>query len=315
MSAADRVKYTYVKEATLGTTPAGPAMSPLRITGESLKVGFETAVSNELSSDRSEREQIVVGSNVGGDLQHELLWDGHNDFIAGACGQSAWTGAGPYTLDNGVSMPSFSILKQFTDLTDANHLFKGCVVNGWTLTVPKKGIVTGSFNLMGMTFANGTQDALLGTVPAPTFPAITTTDPVSGSSVTSLLLDDVPFTSCVDNISFQFSNNIRPQECLGNQAPTNFTLGRMQLTFSAEIYFKDEVLFNKYKNGQSFELDLVLTLDGNDTFGIEIPRAKFEDMEVVAGGTGTDVIAKCKGRALFDPTDARMFRLTRTLVA
>lgn len=312
MSAADRVKYTYVKEVTPGLTPASPAMSPLRITGESLKIGYETVVSNELSEDRTEREQIVVGSNVGGDLNHELLWDGHNDFIAGACGQAAWSGAGPFTLDNGVAMPSFSILKQFQDVTDANHLFKGCVVNGWSLNVPKKGIVTGSFSMMGMTFANGTQLAVLGA--SPTFPAVTATDPVSGSSVTSLLLDDVPFTSCVDNITFQFSNNIRPQECLGSQAPVGFVLGRMQLTFTAEIYFKDEVLFNKYKTGTAFELDLVLTLDGNDTFGIEIPRCKFEDMEVVAGGTGTDVIAKCKGRALFDPTDSRMFRLTRILV-
>lgn len=314
MSSADRVKISWVKEVTPGTTPNNPAFKAARLTGESLKVMFQTEQSKELDPNRVERELIKVGESVGGDLNHELLWDAHEDFIAAVLGRSTWTvdGVNPKIkrIANGNDQQSFSILKQFEDLSNVNHLFKGLMFNTWALTIPKKAIMTGVFGVTGMGFANGAMPLGMG---APTFAAATNTDPYNSSShITSILLDDVPFTSCIDQLSLSVTNNLRPQECLGSAAPTGFTQGKIQITGSADIYFKTEDLFNKYKNATAFELDLGLTDNDTNKLDFELPRCKFEDMEIVASGGNTDIIAKCKFRALWDPTDQRVIQITST---
>ena len=286
MSSSDRVKISWVKEATPGTTPNNAAFKAARLTGESLKVMFQTEQSKELDSNRVERELIKVGESVdGGDPKIKRI-------------------------ANGNQLPFFSILKQFEDLTDVNHLFKGLVFNTWALTIPKKAIMTGVFGVTGMGFANGAMPLGLGT---PTFTAAGNSDPYNSSNhLTALLLDDVPFTSCVDTMSLSVTNNIRPQECLGSAAPTGFTQGKIQITGSADIYFKTEDLFNKYKAATAFEIDLGLTDNDGQKLDFELPRCKMEDMEVVASGGNTDIIAKCKFRALWDPTDERVIQITST---
>lgn len=317
MSSADRVKLLYVKETVPGTTPNAPALKTLRATGESLKRSIQTDTSKELDENREEREMIIIGASTAGDIQHELLWDGQEDFIAAVVGRDTWTvdGVNPKlkTVVNSNDLPHFSIIKQFKDLADINHKFIGMVVNGWSLTIAKKSIITGAFSLTGRGFANGTMATVVTGVA--TYPAVTNTDPMNGSShVTSLLLDDVPFTSCIDNLTLSITNNIRPQECLGSIDPTGFTQGRLQITCSADIYFKDETLFNKYKMGTAFELDVNLTDNDGNQLSFELPRCKFEDVEVLATGTNGDVMAKCKFRALRDPTDGRMIKIASTAV-
>lgn len=313
MSSSDRVKYSWVAEGVPGITPASPQMRALRITGESLKIGFDTDTSKELSEDRVERELIVIGSTVGGDINHELLFDAHQQFMSAVLGRTGWTvdAVNPKksTIDNGSALPAFSILKQFTDLVNVNHLFKGLRVNTWNLTFPKKGIITGTFGLMGQGFQNGAIGTVL--TGAPTFPAATNTDPMNSSShITSILMDDIPFTSCMDTMGFQYTNNLRPQDCLGSMAPVDHTQGRLQITMTSDIYFKDETLFNKFKSGIPFSFNLNMTDNDANQLQWDYPRAKFEDMEIVASGTNQDVIARCRARFLYDPVDGRLVRMT-----
>jgi hypothetical protein len=311
MSSADRVSVFFVKEVTKGVTPDDADFSAARITGESLKVSFETETSKELDPDRNEREQILVGRTVSGDLMHELYFADHDELIAAALG-SVWGApgvGGAYAMSHGSTLSYFSVLKRFTDLTNINHIFKGCVVNTWSLNIPKKGIVTGSFGLMGMDFDNG---GILSVTPGTaTFGTASDNDPFGGATIESITFDNVPFTSCVDSLSFQFTNNIRAQECAGSLGPTDFTLGRFQATGSADVYFKDETLFAKYKDAEGFQIKVVLVDPDGNKFSIEFYRAKFDDMEVVAGGTNTDIVAKCKFRALYDSVSGRMVRLVQ----
>lgn len=313
MSSADRVKFSYAVEATPGTTPNNATMRALRITSDSLKITYQNDQSKELSDDRVEREQIIIGATVGGDLNHEMLFDAHQDFIAAVMGRTVWTvdGVNPKksTIDNGNALPAFSILKQFSDLSNVNHLFKGNRVNTWNVTIPKKGIITGVFGVMGQGFANGAIGSVL--TGAPTFPVASNTDPMNSSShISAILMDDIPFTSCVDTMGFQFTNNLRPQDCLGSLIPTDYTQGRLQCTISQDIYFKDETLFNKFKNSTAFGLNLNLTDNDGNQLQFDFSRVKYEDMEIVAGGTNQDVIARCRARAFWDPVDGRMVRIT-----
>jgi hypothetical protein len=311
MSSADRVKYFFVEEATPGTTPNDAAMEALRITGESLKVNFQNDQSKELRADRTEPEQIIIGANVSGDMNIELLWDGHDAFLAAVCGQDDWTPGvtGTKTLTNGVAGKTYSVLKQFSDLSAINHLFKGLVVNTFNLNIQKKSIITGSFGLMGMTFANGAIGGLLSGTP--TFALASTTDPMNGSShITDIKMNGSTMTAAIDKESISITNNYKPIEQLGQLSPTGHTQGRIVVTGTMDIYFKTEVEFNMYKSGTAFSHEIEFTDNDGNQLLMLFDRCKFEDMEVVAGGTNQDIIAKGKWRALYDSANNRVFQLT-----
>lgn len=311
MSSADRVKYFFVAEATPGVTPADAAFKAARITGESLKINYQTDQSKELRADRTEPEQIIIAANTSGDLNHELLWDAHEDLIAAVFGQDAWTDgvAGTKTITNGVAGKTFSLLKQFTDLSAVNHLYKGLVVNTWNLNIQKKSILTGAFSLMGMTFENGAIGTIL--TGTPTYAAASATDVINGSSnITSILIDGVAATSKIDKAAISITNNYKPQEELGELSPTGYTQGRIQVTGTLDHYFKTETEFNKYKGGHPFGFEIRFTDNDGNQLQLLLDRCKYEDMEVVAGGTNQDIIAKGKFRALYNPATDRVLRLT-----
>lgn len=311
MSSADRVKYFHVKETVPGVTPADAAFQAARITGESLKINYQTDQSKELRADRTEPEQIIIAANVSGDMNHELLWDAHEDYIAAVLGQDDWTAGvtGTKTLVNGVAGKTFSVLKQFADLTAVNHLYKGLVVNTWTLNVQKKSILTGAFSLMGMAFDNGAIGTLL--TGTPTYAVASDTDVLNGSSnITAILIDGAPATARIDKAAITITNNYRPQEELGELSPTGYTQGRIQVTGTMDHYFKDEDEFNKYKSGAPFAFGINFTDNDGNQLHLLFDRCKYEDMEVLAGGTNQDIIAKGKWRALYDPTNNRVLQLT-----
>ena len=313
MSSADRVQYYYVKETTPGTLQNAAAFKALRITGESLKNSIQYDQSKELRADRTEPEQVIIAASVAGDVNHELLWDGQEDLIAAVCGQDDWTVVDPNvrTLKNGIAGKSFAVLKRFTDLADINHLFNGVYVNTWSLNIQKKAIITGTFGLVGMSAINGAiADLCPGTE---TYAAASATDPMNGSShITALKIDGAAATSKIDKCSLMITNNYKPEEELGELNPTGFTQGRIVVTGTMDVYFKTELEYNKYKNGTPFSFGIDFTDTDGNQLDLLFDRCKFEDMEVVAGGTNQDIIAKGKFRALYNSATDRVFLITST---
>src|SRR6478609_2295940 len=61
-----------IAETVVGTTPATPAFSALRITGETLVANFETLVSNELRADASVADIRRTGVSVSGEVNLEI---------------------------------------------------------------------------------------------------------------------------------------------------------------------------------------------------------------------------------------------------
>ncbi len=316
MSSADRVKYFYVKETAIGVLQAAAAFKALRITGESLKANYQYDQSKELRADRTEPEQIIIAANVMGDINTELLWDAHDDFLAAVCGQDDWTTVDPdtKTLKNGVAGDSFAILKQFSDLTDVNHLFNGIFVNTWNLNIQKKSILTTTFGLMGMAHSNGGIAALA--AGSETYAAASATDPMNGSShITAIKINGVASTSAIDKETVSITNNYKPQEELGELSPTGYTQGRIQVTGTMDIYFRTEDEYNRYKDGVAFSHEIQFTDNDGNQLHLLFDRVKFEDMEVVASGTNQDIIAKGKWRALYNVATDRVFQLTSIAAA
>jgi hypothetical protein len=89
MSDSSSVQLYYLEESVWGTTP-GSALKELRFTQESLAQATETAVSEEIRSDRMVSDIIRTSINAGGDVGIELSYGAHDDLIAGALA-NAWT--------------------------------------------------------------------------------------------------------------------------------------------------------------------------------------------------------------------------------
>lgn len=81
---ANRAKIKYVLETSFGTTPVGPSMKEVRLTGESLSHNKTTVLSEELRSDRQRSSLIETAANAGGDVSIELSHNTYDDFIEAA---------------------------------------------------------------------------------------------------------------------------------------------------------------------------------------------------------------------------------------
>jgi len=284
MSSSNRVRLSIIREVTKGVTPNTPAMQVMRWLSESLNYNTQNVQSDEIRDDRSKGPLVLVGHDVAGDISFEMSHGTFNTLLEAAfC--SSFTGTTTKLLVNGSTIHYHSVLKQFMDLTTTQMTFKGCVVDAMSLSFQKRAKVEGSFSLMGMDV-----DTVLTT--GSTFLPITTS-PVwnTSSNVVSITMDAVPMTSCVDKVSLNIKNGVRPITCLGKKGAVEFDVGDFDLTGSMDLYFKDLTTFNQYKNGTKFALAITIEDDlGNDTI-ISMPQVQFETLSVVAGGGNQDVMA------------------------
>ncbi|WP_439515210.1 phage tail tube protein [Oceanibaculum nanhaiense] len=90
MADSNRVSLRSVRESVWGETPASPAMTALRITGESLKYQMRTARSNEIRPDRMVADIPQVGASVSGDIGMELSYGSADDFLMAALFADDW---------------------------------------------------------------------------------------------------------------------------------------------------------------------------------------------------------------------------------
>jgi len=92
MTIADtsRGEVSYVKEVTIGTTPAA-ALTELRFTGESLSQNKTTKTSDEIRSDRQITDLVAVDSEPSGEINVEHSYDNLDDFMPAALLSSGWS--------------------------------------------------------------------------------------------------------------------------------------------------------------------------------------------------------------------------------
>lgn len=81
---ANRAALYRTKEVTWGTTPATPALTQCRYTGESLDDQIKTETSKEIRADRMTSDLIVVDDSPGGDFNFELSYGSFDDLLVSA---------------------------------------------------------------------------------------------------------------------------------------------------------------------------------------------------------------------------------------
>lgn len=309
MSSANLVALRRVAEVTLGTTPASPALANTRFTRESLNFNISMIESREIRVDRNLSDVIPAGAEGNGDIEFELSYDSFNDLIESALA-STWS-AGPdiFNLTNGATRKGFTIQKHFTDITQFLN-YKGCVVNRMALNMAIGQPVTGRFNIMCMDV-----DRVAAQLGGATTPAVNT-NPIFNvaTNIGSLLIDSVPYTGCINSLSFETNNNLRGTSCIGTLGFKDILLGAFDVTGAAEIYFADGTLYDKFLADQTFGVKVNLMDSLGNQFDVEVPKASIQTAEVVAGGRDTDVMIALTWRAIYDTGISGSIKIVRNNV-
>lgn len=305
---ANRADLRYIKEVTWGTTPATPALKPLRMTGESMNAGIQTVVSAELRDDRNVSDIMKVGSNAGGNVEFELSYGQLDDMLEGLmC--AAWVVDGvdtdKFTLVNGVVENSYTFQKRFADV--AQYLvFLGTRVNTLGLKIEPNKVVTGTLGLMAKSGARAST-GLTGA----TYPAAGTTTPMNGAAGVSLnQIDTIAIPGGLMSFGLNVTNNLRAQDAIGSESAQAIVQGRFEASGDMEVYFADGTLYDKFAAQTAFAAQIKL-VQGTGELWIDIPNAKYETGEVVAQGTDTDVMFKATYRALYHAATAGSLKFTR----
>jgi hypothetical protein len=297
MSDSSSVQLYFAAETSFGVEPAA-ALRALRFTSESLKKNTTTEQSDEISADRSTRDLIRTAVSAGGDINLELSYGTYDLFLAAAVG-GAWAvdggGAGIDRLENGILKPSFWIDKGFIDVTEYFH-YNGMMVDAFSLDIPTQGKVTGRISLMGLNeTASGALEGGGAALSATTTGIVNSVD-----NINTVTEGGGAFSGCIDRISFDIRNNLRPRYCVGSAAATAVGLGQLQISGTLRAHFTSRTLYEKYLNMTASSLGFTITDSAGNAYIFSFPRIKYSDGQVVAGGNNQDVVADLTFTAIKD---------------
>lgn len=314
MSSANLVALRYVAEATLGTTPANPALKEFRFTREGLNYAINNVVSEQIRSDRTEVDTVQVDATAAGDVGVELSFSSHDDWLEAVLGGTWTTVSGNIAnLLNGAIVRGFTVQKHFTDIQPSPglfHNFRGVIPNTFALNFAVGQIVTGTFGCL----AFGATQASSQIAGAST-PAAPTTKPFNAVvDFQNFNIDGVPYTGCISSLTLDVANNYRAIKCIGSLFSADMVPGTLQITGNMNLYFKDSTLYDKYLTGAVFSFSFRMVDSAGNMLTFFVPRAKFESAEVVAGGRNTDVMINAKWRALYNSTNTCVIKVTRDAV-
>jgi len=197
----------------------------LRRTNDSLTVGTETVVSDEIRSDRLKGPSKVTTQTAGGSLDFELSIADFDDILAAAF-MNTWATS---DLTVGTTTIELDFLKSYLD--EGRHvLIEKALVSNLSLTMDSGSKITGQVTIMGTTID--------------TDYAITTdtfADPGAGlfmdssNNLGSIELDGAPLTGmCFTAMGLTLDNGVSTDQCLASVTQNHFK-GSASVTGSVTV--------------------------------------------------------------------------------
>lgn len=280
-----------IPESSFGVTPTTGDSQELRFTGESLKFGITTETSQEIRSDRQIADLIQTGAESSGDVNFELSYGTYDDLLEAALG-GTWDAD---KVTNGTAAKFFSVEQGFTDINQ-HILFKGMSVNSFNLEFSIDSIITGSVGFMGAESIRDDESQMPGT-PQPTT-STEVMDSVSGFA--ELMVDGNAFPCGVSRVSLNIDAALRAQKALGKLGACAINIGTLNITGEIVVYFSDGALYDKYIKNEDLSLTWTVQDKTGNKYKFNLPRIKFSDGTVNAGGLDQDVELTLPYQAIYD---------------
>jgi hypothetical protein len=305
ISTGSRHSLYYIEEATRGTTPATPAWQELRHTGASLALTKEVLESGEIRSDRQIVDVRHGNKQVGGDINSEFSYTTYDALLEALLGSSFATdggGAGIDRLEVGTDRTYFSIMREFSDITNF-HVATGCEINTLALNIAPNQIVTSDWGIIG------DDQTASGTAPAgSTYVAPTTTDPMD--SFTGTITEGGGSIGVVTSLTVNVDNGIEALFAVGSDTIVDTGIGRSNVTGTLEVYFESQTLLDKFWNETESSVVFELTDPAGNKQTWTLPRVKYTGGQPDVSGEGPITISM-PFQALYDTTEQTNLRIDR----
>lgn len=223
------------------------------------------------------------------------------DFVDEAAGEAV-TITQAAIIENGVTLRTFAIEKQFTDLSNDYELFLGMAVDQLAFNVDSEGVLTGSITFLGARAESRTATVGDG---SPT--AITTGAVMNSIDNVLAVLSNYGSGSAgvfdVTQFSATIQNNLRQRTQIGTLGAISIGTGVIGVSGSLTSYYTGATTFNRYLNFTTTSIAFVLTDADGNYFIIDFPRVKFTQGQRAAGAVNQDVFNELTFTAYKHPTE------------
>lgn len=202
----------------------------------------------------------------------------------------------------GSNKKSFSMEKNFTDLTNKAIVYKGQLVSNATVAINYGEIANATFSFNGTSRQDVDQAADFITN-GRTVDVAATTNPMNGSIDMPFIansavgsLDDSSF--CIQSVELAINNNYTPQTCIGDIAPKDYSPGTAQIEVTLSAYLDDEnwPLLAKKLTQEPFALGFMVKNAGG-FYGFYLPAVQVSFEDPSSAGQNQDVILNMTGVA------------------
>jgi hypothetical protein len=148
----------------------------------------------------------------------------------------------PEFVQIGQTDHSFTMEKNFLDLTDKAISYRGMLLDGLSLAFTYGEIAQGGFTYIGNGYETPTPPDTDGEVVNPATSEI----PFNATSDIGLVLIDDDAGNpqdanfCIQSLGIELTNNHQPEECIGDLAPGSYSAGTASITVEVSGYLADE---------------------------------------------------------------------------
>jgi len=199
-------------------------------------------------------------------------------------------------LRNGTTAKSYTVEKEFQDVSTTFSRYAGMRVSNMSLSVQSRSILSGSFSF------SGKSQAAASVTLASTTNSISTNSVMNASGNVGRIWEGGDSVSGVSfkSLTVDLNNNMRDQDVIGSDALAGIGSGRCEVTGTLSAYFEDNSLVNKFVNGTATSIRFQVDDEDGNSYVITVPKVRITDLTVVATGPNNDVMADMSWGAMID---------------
>lgn len=214
-------------------------------------------------------------------------------------------------LANGTTQRSFTIEKGMLDV-DQYFAYRGMNASKLSLSFASGAIVTGVLEFMGKDSVRADATTLPGApIASATFDIM---NAVSG--VGNVLENGTPLSGTfIKSLKLNLDNKLRAQDAIGVLGAAGVAPGTIEVTGEMEVYLADGTMYDKFINNTASSVIWSMKDGAGNGYALTLPKVKYSDAKVQAGGLDQDVMLSMPFTGLMDATTAKTLLLDRFGVA
>jgi len=302
-----------------GAPPATPAWLDLPFTSESLSEKLSSTQSSVMRADRQFAGSRVIRAESGGDVGLEMaygLW--FDELLSGVVQSTAVFPPAPLagaidSIVNDKVKAFFAFEKRLEASTGFQYMtFNDCQINTLSLDIKANALATMTVGVVGLNSSNATAEAA-----GATYAAFNINDQMDSNSAVLEFKDsaNVVLPVIANSLSFNIDNQMRGQQAIGSLYNAGNASGRLKVTMSASIYFRDQTLYTKFMANSGIKVFITLSDTAGNTYKFGMENVKVTSYDVSAGGADQDMVVPIEFQAFPAVAAAnKTITITRTTI-